>query len=134
MSPNYPGDYDTNLNCLWKVSIPGALQFTIKANDFNLEEDPLCLNDRILVFEVSKEPYSECGTRFKNKTIHGDTFMVEFVTNDKLNARGFDIMYASMSQGDLKRFVTATPVRSEAKENYQKITAPMSKGIVFILC
>ena len=131
-SPNYPNDYFANLNCLWLVKVPDAVQLTVNFHDFSLEDDPLCLNDRIFTFEMAKEPYSECGTNVRNKTIQGNTFMLEFVTNNKFNARGFELTYRSYTQQDLNLLLTTTTiVRSTTGGNKYKTTIPKSEGIAF---
>ena len=133
-SPNYPGDYFSNLNCLWTVKVPGAVQFEVKFSDFSLEDDPNCINDRIFTFEMTKVPYSECGTTVRNKTIDGDTFTLEFVTNDLFNARGFDLLYTSFTQEDLTKLTTSIPVNSLTKEKQYEIKTEISRGRTLNIC
>ena len=116
------------MKCLWTVKVPGAVQFQVKFTDFDLEDDPHCINDRILTFEMTKEPYSECGTTVRNKTIHGDTFMLEFVTNYLFNARGFDLMYTGFTQEDLNMPTTSLPVMSSTKEDQYEAKTEASRG------
>nr|XP_054772461.1 tolloid-like protein 2 [Lytechinus pictus] len=37
-SPNYPSNYDNNVNILWKVIAPNGFRIRLQFSDFNLEE------------------------------------------------------------------------------------------------
>ena len=95
------------------MNVPDAVQFRIKFNDFELEHDSFCRKDRMVTLEASKEPSIECGTKYSNKTINGNRFMIEFFTDDQINAKGFELMYTGFTQEDLSKIPTPAPTGKE---------------------
>lgn len=97
------------MNCLWKIKVPNAVQFKIQFNVFDLEGDSFCNNDRLVTFESTQQPRSECGKVATDKVINGNTLLLGFVTNDGINAKGFDLLYTSFTFEEISEVNASKP-------------------------
>ena len=102
-SPNYPSDYDDNLNCTWiiKVSFSGRYIVKVLFNDFKLESS--C--DDVLKFydgmnDTSNLIGSYCGTTHPEVIYStGQYLYVKFHTDHMINYKGFSFSFKAVGEG-----------------------------------
>lgn len=102
-SPNYPNDYDDNLNCTWiiKVSFSGRYIVKVVFNDFKLERT--C--DDVLKFydgmdETSNLLGSYCGTTHPEVIYSTGRYLyVQFQTDNMINYKGFNFSFTAVKEG-----------------------------------
>ena len=93
-TPNFPSLYPRNSNCLWLIKVPKMDQIEVKYDNFELEEDRYCRTDRMVTMAPRiYRPPRECGTTVQNKRIPSNIMMTEFISNDKVEKRGFKARY-----------------------------------------
>ena len=92
-TPNYPANYSANTNCLWTIEVKDAVKVHLEVEDFEIEPEADCISDRLVIYAPRSFPLYNCGKALKTKTVDGDFFMVEFLSNDKINTKGFSIIY-----------------------------------------
>lgn len=93
-TPNFPSLYPRNSNCLWLIKVPKVDQIEVKYSYFELEEDRYCRTDRVVTMAPRiYRPARECGTRVQNKKIASNIMMIEFISNDRVEKRGFKATY-----------------------------------------
>eukprot|EP00731_Ephydatia_muelleri_P015223 Em0008g943a len=51
-SPNYPSDYPTNIDCMWKVTAPPLYTLLASFSSFDVENGPYCSYDHVEVMSV----------------------------------------------------------------------------------
>ena len=93
-TPNFPSSYPRNSNCLWLIKVPKVDQIEVKYGNFELEEDRYCRTDRMVTMAPRiYRPPRECGTRVQDKRIASNIMMIEFISNDRVEKRGFKASY-----------------------------------------
>lgn len=122
-SPGFPSQYQSNLRCIWRISIDPIRELTLKFDQFSVEDDSRCQFDYLLIktSENGRELGRFCGTRSQPDVIvGGSTVWMYFETDDSVTKRGFRMIWTS----NLKRGFTAVatqpttvkPRRSTAKQ------------------
>ncbi|GBP07549.1 Cubilin [Eumeta japonica] len=102
-SPNFPNDYDNDLNCEWIFKTDPGNHVTIKFQIFNLEETSSCFADHVDIYssktggadwEVVRE--SICLSNIINTYINSTTFMkIRFKTDSSVKRNGFSALVRS---------------------------------------
>ena len=96
-TPNHPLAYPSNSNCLWIINVPLVKGIEIEYVDFNLEKGNDCDADRMTtVAAAPSRKARECGLSVRMKTVMGNLVMVEFVSNGRVEKRGFKAIYNSL--------------------------------------
>ncbi|CAG5093979.1 Similar to bmp1: Bone morphogenetic protein 1 (Xenopus laevis) [Cotesia congregata] len=100
-SPNFPNNYEPNKKCTWCLSAPRRHYFSIKFNYFDIEPSKRCINDYIKMkvldrFKAGFLP-RECGSTNKSKIIKSNKILIEFSSNDKIQAGGFSATISTIS-------------------------------------
>ncbi|GBP07555.1 Cubilin [Eumeta japonica] len=102
-SPNFPNDYDNDLNCEWIFKTDPGNHVTLKFQIFNLEETSSCFADHVDIYssktggadwEVVRE--NICLSNIVNTYINSTTFMkIRFKTDSSIKRNGFSAMVRS---------------------------------------
>jgi len=95
-SPNYPGKYANNLDCLWTFTNVAGGDMKVFVDDIQIEAAKNCKKDYLLVKEVKKfTKVKYCGTSVASKqsklTSTTSSLVVKFITNGKTKKNGFSI-------------------------------------------
>lgn len=99
-SPNYPGDYPTNISCIWKIKPSKNRRILVIIPDIDLPKEDKC-GDK-LVLRKSKNPYStvtfetcETGDRPIAFTARSRRLWVQFQSDQQNTAKGFSIPFVT---------------------------------------
>ncbi|XP_048481076.1 cubilin-like [Plutella xylostella] len=105
-SPNFPKDYDDNLNCEWIFKATSGRHLSIKFNQLSIEEQSNCFADYISVFsstdgtEIWKPVAEKICTGLPEYNLNFDSYMkVVFVTDISQTSRGFSAKVTSKCGG-----------------------------------
>ena len=98
LSPHHPGYYPPLTRCRWIISVPRGNTIKLRFLEFQLEDDPSCLNDFLEIYSGLKPRTlmgKYCGERFPAFVESSSNVMVmTFVSNNKINGLGFKLHYA----------------------------------------
>ena len=103
-SPNYPGDYQPNKECMWQIEVPLGFQVALKFQSFEIEYCNNCVCDYI---EIRDGPDAQsaligtyCGYKMP-EDIKSTTnqLYVKFVSDSRLELAGFA---ATFMKGECK--------------------------------
>ncbi|XP_077994412.1 signal peptide, CUB and EGF-like domain-containing protein 3 [Glandiceps talaboti] len=104
-SPNYPGDYPTNVECVWRISPPKGRRILIVVPEIFLANDPNDPCGDQLVMRKSSTSYSvttyeSCKTYNTPLafTAQSKKLWIMFKTNGHMSAKGFQIPYVTYDE------------------------------------
>uniref|UniRef100_A0AAR2JPM1 Signal peptide, CUB and EGF-like domain-containing protein 3 n=1 Tax=Pygocentrus nattereri TaxID=42514 RepID=A0AAR2JPM1_PYGNA len=126
-SPNYPGDYPANVDCIWTINPPSKRKILIVVPEIFLRSDDDCGD--VLVMRknwsvTSITTYETCQTyeRPIAFTARSRRLWINFKSNDANSARGFQIPYVTYDE-DYEQLVEdiVRDGRLYASENHQEI-------------
>ncbi|XP_048237900.1 cubilin-like isoform X1 [Haliotis rufescens] len=107
-SPNYPQNYDANLDCEWYIFAPDGHYMTFTFTSFNLQSSTNCASDSLVIREVNETGnvlFNNCGSRTVSPIDTSDSFAyVRFKTDSTIAAQGFSIFFQASVEvcgGDL---------------------------------
>lgn len=99
-SPNYPGEYPTNVSCVWKIKPSNNRRILVIIPDVELPKEDKC-GDK-LVMRKSKNPYStvtyetcETGDRPIAFTARSKRLWIQFQSDQQNTAKGFSIPFVT---------------------------------------
>lgn len=100
-SPNYPENYDNDLNCLWMYTTQMGRHISITFDDFNLEETPGCYADSVAVYsEDWKLIKRGCMSTSFDEEINTLTHLsIKFKTDASITKKGFRAQVKSLCGG-----------------------------------
>lgn len=55
LSPNYPSEYPSDMECVWKIRVPGNAVLQLNLQDFEIEVDPKCSHDFLEIHHLSAD-------------------------------------------------------------------------------
>ncbi|XP_019714802.1 CUB and sushi domain-containing protein 2-like [Hippocampus comes] len=99
LSPNYPGYYDNNHECIYSIQTQPGKGIQLRARDFRLEED-----DKLKVFDGSSNSARLLGVFTGNEMLDttlnstSSSMWLEFITNADNTSKGFELHFNSESQ------------------------------------
>ncbi|XP_077864845.1 bone morphogenetic protein 1-like [Saccoglossus kowalevskii] len=102
-SPNYPGDYYSNSECLWKVRTESGLSITINFRDFQTEKgfDWLDIGDGDDATDLTSRIRHESGHEVPIPVyVEDDKVWIKFTSDDTINYRGFLLMLVERNDTD----------------------------------
>ncbi|KAM9446034.1 signal peptide, CUB and EGF-like domain-containing protein 3 isoform 1-T1 [Clarias gariepinus] len=126
-SPNYPGDYPANVDCIWTINPPSKRKILIVVPEIFLPSEDDCGD--VLVMRknwsvTSITTYETCQTyeRPIAFTARSRRLWINFKSNDVNSARGFHIPYVTYDE-DYEQLVEdiVRDGRLYASENHQEI-------------
>ena len=101
-SMNYPGNYESNLNCKYLISPPPKAGYIISINfrDFDIQYSYNCTDDLVSVFdgETTTAPLlsNYCGTTKPSAPrSSGNKLFIVLKSNAVTNSKGFELSYQS---------------------------------------
>ena len=95
-SPNYPNQYDNNLNCVWTVTAPAAARLALHFNDFRTEPS----NDNLFVYQGSNNDNRELS--FSGNVVPADMYFsstlmtFKFISDKDVKAKGFQMILSTV--------------------------------------
>ena len=97
-SPNFPSNYDNDLYCTWKITVPTGKKVRIEFSDFMTEAGA----DVLYVFDTDKtEPIVKfSGLAYKPRplTSSGRSLRIRFVSNGAISTSGFRLRYSQVGE------------------------------------
>ncbi|XP_043985182.1 signal peptide, CUB and EGF-like domain-containing protein 3 isoform X2 [Gambusia affinis] len=126
-SPNYPGNYPANVECIWNINPPSKRKILIVVPEIFLPSEDECGD--VLVMRknwsaTSITTYETCQTyeRPIAFTARSRRLWINFKSNESNNARGFQIPYVTYDE-DYEQLVEdiVRDGRLYASENHQEI-------------
>uniref|UniRef100_A0A8C5QBG4 Metalloendopeptidase n=1 Tax=Leptobrachium leishanense TaxID=445787 RepID=A0A8C5QBG4_9ANUR len=103
-SDNYPATYPNNCRCVWLIRVPSG-QVRLKFNVFDLETSTGCSADYFLIYDGPSKASPvlvgrTCGAALIPLMISSSNqVLIEFVTNNAVTGKGFNINYDSVQCG-----------------------------------
>lgn len=89
-SPNYPSNYNANVDCTSIVQAGPDEVVTITFTDFNLESNSNCRYDYVRLYDGSTLRQTFCGTSFSSFTTSpGNDLRLEFHSDGSIQRKGF---------------------------------------------
>ncbi|XP_022789916.1 uncharacterized protein LOC111329440 isoform X4 [Stylophora pistillata] len=97
-SPGYPNGYQSNLDCVWQITIPHGMAMWIHFHDFELEGD-LCWYDYVEISNENNFKFGKyCGKQTgKTVEITGDYAVIKFHSDSADQERGFSLLFTAIS-------------------------------------
>ncbi|KAH9488749.1 Tolloid-like protein 2 [Bulinus truncatus] len=99
-TPNYPGSYPSDANCVWKIDIPLGIITSLISETFELETGMTienvtqCSFDVLKVLNVEKKTeMSFCGDKQINYWSNSATLILIFISDTSETKSGFKIRY-----------------------------------------
>uniref|UniRef100_A0A8C2E6P3 CUB and Sushi multiple domains 2 n=1 Tax=Cyprinus carpio TaxID=7962 RepID=A0A8C2E6P3_CYPCA len=96
LSPNYPGYYGNNHECIYSIQTQPGKGIQLRARDFRLEED-----DMIKVYDGSSNSArllgTYTGTEMMDVTLNStsSTMWLKFISNSDNTSKGFELHFSS---------------------------------------
>lgn len=93
-SPCYPQKYPNSQACRWTLRAPAGFIVQLSFLDFDLEEAPGCIYDRVLVNTGSAD-VKFCGPTANGLTLNstGNVMELSFTSDFSVQKRGFSVSY-----------------------------------------
>ncbi|XP_038636681.1 signal peptide, CUB and EGF-like domain-containing protein 1 isoform X1 [Scyliorhinus canicula] len=126
-SPNYPGDYPSNVECIWNINPPPKRRILIVVPEIFLPMEDECGD--VLVMRKSSSPtsittYETCQTyeRPIAFTSRSRKLWIQFKANEGNSAKGFQVPYVTYDE-DYQQLIEdiVRDGRLYASENHQEI-------------
>uniref|UniRef100_A0A8C2AA10 Signal peptide, CUB and EGF-like domain-containing protein 2 n=1 Tax=Cyprinus carpio TaxID=7962 RepID=A0A8C2AA10_CYPCA len=126
-SPNYPGDYPSNVNCVWSINPPNKRRILIVVPEIFLPIEDECGD--VLVMRKSGMPtsittYETCQTyeRPIAFTSRSRKLWIQFKSNEGNSGKGFQVPYVTYDE-DYQQLIEdiVRDGRLYASENHQEI-------------
>uniref|UniRef100_A0A8C1LYB9 Signal peptide, CUB and EGF-like domain-containing protein 2 n=1 Tax=Cyprinus carpio TaxID=7962 RepID=A0A8C1LYB9_CYPCA len=126
-SPNYPGDYPSNVNCVWTINPPNKRRILIVVPEIFLPIEDECGD--VLVMRKSGMPtsittYETCQTyeRPIAFTSRSRKLWIQFKSNEGNSGKGFQVPYVTYDE-DYQQLIEdiVRDGRLYASENHQEI-------------
>ncbi|TDH01382.1 hypothetical protein EPR50_G00179850 [Perca flavescens] len=104
-SPNYPGPYPPNANCIWNIT-PGSRIVQLDFPILNIEDNPSCGFDAIYVYDGPSTSYrllgKVCGTNTTTFHSTGTSLTVRFKSDGSVNRPGFRADFQVVTGGSCR--------------------------------
>lgn len=93
-SPCYPQKYPNSQACRWTLQAPAGFIVQISFLDFDLEEAPGCIYDRVLV-KTGGADVKFCGPTASGLSLNstGNLMELSFTSDFSVQKRGFSVSY-----------------------------------------
>ncbi|XP_044024051.1 adhesion G-protein coupled receptor G6 isoform X20 [Siniperca chuatsi] len=93
-SPCYPQKYPNSQACKWTMQAPTGFIIQLSFLDFDLEEAPGCIYDRVVV-NTGNTDVKFCGLTANGLTLNstGDVMELSFVSDFSVQKRGFSVSF-----------------------------------------
>ena len=101
-SPNYPGNYDSNQRCVWRITVPSGMGVRLSFTSFNLESTSSCNYDYVEIRNGSSGSspilgkYCGSSTPIVPRAYSGSIF-VTFRSDGSNSYKGFNATFAAIN-------------------------------------
>ena len=99
-SPNYPRNYPSNANCVWRITVPPGYRVQLSFSAFNLESHSSCNYDYVELrngFSSSSPLIAKyCGTSAPTRTANGRSIYVKFRSDGSFTRTGFRASFVAV--------------------------------------
>lgn len=94
MSPCYPQKYPNSQICTWTLEAPAGFIIQLTFLDFDLEEAPGCIYDRVVV-NTGNTDVTFCGLTANGLTLNstGNVMVLSFSSDFSVQKRGFNVSF-----------------------------------------
>ena len=93
-SPNFPKQYESNLQCEWAITAPSGSRIRIDFNSFELEDNPECKFDKFEIIDSQMER-TFCGRKSPGPLFSSGSSMTLRFKSDEMNEfKGFNAIYS----------------------------------------
>ena len=97
-SPNYPEDYRTNEDCIWKITVPPNYQVALRFQLFEIENHDSCAYDYLEIRDGHSENSALigkfCGHKIPDDIrSSGNSLYVKFVSDNSVSKAGFSASF-----------------------------------------
>uniref|UniRef100_A0A8D9B309 Metalloendopeptidase n=2 Tax=Cacopsylla melanoneura TaxID=428564 RepID=A0A8D9B309_9HEMI len=97
-SPNYPEDYQSNKECVWKLTAPAEFQVALKFQSFEIENHDQCTYDYVEIRDGHAPDSPIIGTFCGYKLppdikSSGTKLMIKFVSDGSVQKPGFSAVF-----------------------------------------
>ncbi|XP_063851508.1 protein tolkin-like [Scylla paramamosain] len=97
-SPNYPDDYGSNKECVWRITVPEGHQVALRFHSFEIEEHDDCVYDYLDIRDGHEENSTLigvfCGYKIPSdiKSV-SNKMRIKFVTDGSVQKAGFSATF-----------------------------------------
>ena len=93
-SPCYPQKYPNSQTCRWTLQAPAGFIIQLSFLDFDLEEAPGCIYDRVVV-NTGNTDVKFCGLTANGLTLNstGNVMELFFTSDFSVQKRGFSVSF-----------------------------------------
>ncbi|XP_019639014.1 PREDICTED: tolloid-like protein 1 [Branchiostoma belcheri] len=121
-SPNFPNEYDANLDCMWTIPARGG-SVTVEFKNFTIEPPEIflfysrCNLDYVEIIVGDRSRGRFCGTEMPPAITAADDTHIRFVTDQLVSGPGFQFSY-------LVQHGLAGPCGEHLDDSYGQVTSP----------
>ncbi|KAF7489415.1 Tolloid-like protein 1 [Sarcoptes scabiei] len=97
-SPNYPDEYRSNKECVWRITVPEGFQVALKFQSFEIENHDNCAYDYLEIRDGKSEDSTIlgkfCGNKIPNEIRGSSNYLfVKFISDSSVNKAGFSATF-----------------------------------------
>lgn len=97
-SPNYPEEYRSNKECVWRITVPEGFQVALKFQSFEIENHDNCAYDYLEIRDGKSEDSTIlgkfCGNKIPNEIRGSSNYLfVKFISDSSVNKAGFSATF-----------------------------------------
>ncbi|XP_029966267.1 adhesion G-protein coupled receptor G6 isoform X2 [Salarias fasciatus] len=124
-SPCYPLKYPNSQVCKWVMQAPAGFIVQLSFLDFDLEEAPGCMYDKVVVNTGSTE-VKFCGPTASGLTLNstGDVMELSFTSDFSVQKRGFSVSFRHVAVALRNQKVKITNGNSDVTEVADSVSIP----------
>ncbi|XP_052250988.1 deleted in malignant brain tumors 1 protein-like isoform X4 [Dreissena polymorpha] len=135
-SPNYPSNYNRQVQCTWDINAPEDYRINVNFRDFALEHHSNCNHDYLELFNGPNASYPSfgkfCGTAqpsgFQSQS---NSVRIVFSTDSSDSARGFNLTYTFSLQANIS--ISTTERQHGHSEDGKSATLPSVLGVLGVV-
>lgn len=106
-SPNYPGTYQSNRDCTWRIIVPQGSHIQLTFQEIDIEQDKKCTFDYVEVFSGTGQQAESlgryCGRQVPSSLLvsRAHKMSVKFHSDKMVNSKGFRAQYTAVCSAQL---------------------------------
>ncbi|XP_035534267.1 adhesion G-protein coupled receptor G6 isoform X3 [Morone saxatilis] len=124
-SPCYPLKYPNSQACKWTMQAPAGFIIQLSFLDFDLEEAPGCIYDRVVV-NTGNTDVKFCGPTANGLTLNstGNVMELSFTSDFSVQKRGFSVSFRHVAVALRNQKVTISKGNSQTTEVSNSVSIP----------
>ncbi|KAM8832062.1 adhesion G-protein coupled receptor G6 isoform 5-T5 [Spinachia spinachia] len=133
-SPCYPQKYPNSQACKWSMQAPAGFIVQLSFLDFDLEEAPGCIYDRVLVHAGSAD-VRFCGPTANGLTLNstGNVMELSFTSDFSVQKRGFSVSFRHVAVALRNQKVTISRGNAQVAEVSDSVSMPTLSQLTLCL-